>query len=189
MTVEYIDPGAQYNADGIMTIEWQALTMMNWLNAWVQPRGGYTKILASPKHLWEEIYKTGEDMPRVLICFNGEKSRGSFTQANTLHRVDREWLVAVLRGHGFKNLMAEGTTAAQTATAIDPFYKDCQILRDKCRVLVNITEEPPIDYKGMEPIPSIAPYGASGNVFIDGYAIKFSCASDIPAVTDIDLTT
>ena len=83
--------------------------------------------------------------------------------------------------------MAEGEGITGTPSAIDPFYKVCQILRDKCRVLLTITEEPPIDYKGMEPIPSIAPYGASGNVFIDGYAVKFGTASDIPAITDINL--
>jgi hypothetical protein len=181
------NPGPQYTPDGIMTLEWQALTIQNWLNEWVEPRGGYTKVLASPKHLWEEIYKTGDEAPRVLICFNGEKSRGDFKQANTLHRVDREWLVAVLRGHGFKNLMAEGEGVSGSPGVIDPFYKDVQILRDRCRVMINITEEAPPDYKGMEPIPSIAPYGPSGNVFIDGYAIRFSVASDIPAILDVQV--
>jgi hypothetical protein len=182
------DPTAQqYNGDGIMTIEWQALMMQYWLYQWVEPRGGYVKILASPKHLWEEIFKVGEETPRALICFNGERSRGAFQQANTLHRVDRDWIVALIRAHGFKNLAAEGEGQPDTPGAIDPFYKHCQILRDKLRVLQNITEEPPIDYKGMEPIPSIAPYGPSGNVFIDGYAIKLSTAVDIPAITDIQI--
>jgi hypothetical protein len=83
--------------------------------------------------------------------------------------------------------MAEGEGALGSPGAIDPFYKDVQILRDRCRVMINITEEAPPDYKGMEPIPSIAPYGPSGNVFIDGYAIRFSVASDIPAILDVQV--
>jgi hypothetical protein len=175
----------QYNENGLMTIEWQAEMIKAWLDVWVAPRGGYTKVLANPKHLWEEIFVTDEK-PRVLVCFNGEISRGGFTAANTMHRVDRQWIVAIIRGHGFQNLASEGQGQDGTPGAIDPFYKNCETIRDKCRVLLNISEEPPIDYKGMDPMPSIAPYGSSGNVFLDGFAVKFSTANDIPAVTSID---
>lgn len=175
----------QYNAQGIMTAEWQAEFTKAWLETWVVPRGGYVKVLANPKHLWEEMY-LADERPRVLIVCNGEISRGGFNQANTLHRVDRQWIVAVLRGHGFVNMVSEGQGQPDTPGAIDPFLKQVQILRDKCRVMVNITEEAPIDYKGFEPLPSIAPYGNSGNVFLDGYLIRYSTANDIAAVTSID---
>lgn len=175
----------QYNADGIMTAEWQAQMMQAWLDVWVKAHGGYTKILANPKHLWEEIY-VADERPRVLICCNGEIARGGFDQANTKHRVDRQWIVVIIRGHGFQNLIATGQGQPNTPAAVDPFLKDVQLLRDKLRVLTNITEEPPIDYKGFDPMPAIAPYGQSANVFLDGYGIKFSAVSDIPAVTDID---
>lgn len=175
----------QYNTNGVMTAEWQACMMKAWLEEWVTPRGGYVKILANPKHLWEEIFVADEN-PRVLICCTGEIARGGFDQANTKHRVDRQWTVAVIRGHGFKNLIASGQGQPNTPAVIDPFLADVQTLRDKCRVLTNITEEPPIDYKGFDPMPSIAPYGQSANVFLDGYSIKFSVACDIPAITSID---
>jgi hypothetical protein len=172
----------QYDANGVMTIEWQAQMIQMWLDDWAQARGGYAKVLANMRHLWEEIFMTDE-RPRILICFNGEQARGGFNQANLLHRVDRQWIVAVIRGHGFTNQMAklDGPTAA-----VDPFYKDCQTVRDKCRVLVNISEEPPVDYKGMDPLPSAAPYGQTANIFLDGYGIKFSTANDIPAITQIN---
>jgi hypothetical protein len=182
------DPGPQYTKDGgVMTVEFQALTIQNWLNAWVEPRGGYTKVMPSPRKFWQEIYKAGEEAPRVLICWNGDKSRGSFTQANTLHRVDRSWIVGVIRGHGFKTLLAEGEGVPGTPAAIDPFYKDCQILRDKCRVLLNITEEPPVDFKSIDPAPSLTPYGQIAEIFIDGYILQFGTVCDIPAITNIDL--
>lgn len=175
----------QYNADGLMTIDWQAQMICYQMSQFAEPRGGYVKVLANMKHLWEEIF-IADDRPRILICWAGERARGGFNQANTLHRVDRDWIVAAIRGHGFANLMAEGVGQKDTPGYIDPFYRDCQILRDQCRILLNITEEQPPDYKGMEPLPSIAPYGPAANVFLDGYAIKFSTANDIPAVTDIE---
>lgn len=177
MTWQQLLP-SQYDADGLMTIEWQAQFIQAWLTPWVEAAGGCVKVLANPKHLWEEIFQI-QDIPRVLICFNGEISRGPFQQINTLHRVDRNWIAAIIRGHGFKNYMAEGVGQPNTPAVIDPFYKSCQILRDKCRVLNNITEEAPVDYKGMEPIPSIAPYGNAGNVFMDGFSVRFSSANDI----------
>lgn len=168
-----------------MTIEWQAEFIQAWLYPTVTKWGGRVEVLANPKHLWEKIFNCKDaDKPGAFICFNGEIARGPFQQANTLHRVDRQWIVAIIRGHGFNNMMTTGQGQANTPGAIDPFYKDCQILRDMLRVLINITEEPPIDYKGMEPIPAIAPYGNAGNVFMDGFAVRFSTANDISAITD-----
>jgi hypothetical protein len=184
MTIEQLEP-LQYQ-NGIMKASWQALFMQAWLSQSVNKAGGVVEILANPKHLWEKIFKCQtEGIPSVLICFNGEISRGDFKQANTLHRVDRQWIVAIIRGHGFNNLMAEGQGQPGTPGAEYAFYDECDFLCDQLRVLINITEEPPIDYKAMEPIPSIAPYGNNGNVFLDGVAIKFSTANDRLAVTDI----
>lgn len=175
----------QYNAQGVMTIQWQAETMKGWLEEWAIPRGGYVKVLANMRHLWEEIFLDAEK-PRILICFTGETSRGGFNVANTLHRVDRQWMVAVIKGHGFDNLMSVGQGQEDTPDSIDPFYKDVQSVRDLLRVMLNITEEPPIDYRGMDALPSVAPYGQNANVFLDGYGIKFSTANDIPAITTIN---
>ena len=173
---------SQYNADGYMTAEWQAQFMYATFSPWAQERGGFAKVLANPRHLWEEIFNM-QDRPGILICWNGETSRGEFKQANTLHRVDRQWAIAIIRGHGFKNLMAEGIGQPNTPGVIDPFYKDCQIIRDIFRGLNCITEEAPLDYKGMEPIPSMVPYGNSGNVFMDGFFLRGSTANDLLMVS------
>ena len=174
----------QYNSAGIMTAEWQCQMIASWLNEWANPRGGTVKVKANPSHFWEEIYVVDET-PRILIVCNGEVARGGFEQANTKHRVDRQWLVAVIRGHGFNPLISEGQGQPNTPAAIDPFLKDVQVIRDGLRQLTNISEEPPIDYKGFDPMPSVVPYGPKGNVFADGYAIKFSTANDIPAISDV----
>lgn len=176
-------PG-QYDGLGIMTIQWQCQMIQSWLNAWASARGGVASVVANTKHLWEKLL-VADQQPRIVIVSNGEIARGGSNQANTMHRVDRQWIVAVIRGHGFNDELDQGVGKAGTPGYVDPFYRHCQVVRDLCRVLINITEEPPIDYKGMEPIPSIAPYGAAGNVFIDGMAIRFSTANDIPAITSL----
>lgn len=144
------------------------------LGEWAKPRGGEAVVMANMRHLWEEIRKMN-DKPRCLVVFNGEVARGGFQQANTLHRVDRSWLVVVVRGHGFANLMAdvEGDT--------EPFYDSIEAIRELLRTLVEISEEFPIDYKSTKPSPGVGPSEAA-NVFLDAYALEFSTANDIPAI-------
>ena len=147
------------------------------LDSWVSANGGEVKIMANTRHLWEEVYKRAvDDKPGVLICFNRERSRGSEQLRNNLHRVDRNWLVVVMRGHGFDNKMAK-TDAAQG----DDFYTVCEELRDKVRVIASITEEVPVDYVDMSPLPGAA-VPAMANVFLDGYKLEFNTANDIAAV-------
>lgn len=148
-----------------------------WLNEWVEPRGGEVKIVENMAHLWEEVLEVQTDgSPRVLIVCTGEVSRGGFAQANTLHRVDRQFGVVVVRGHGFKNLVAE------KKGDILPFVTVMDTLRDRLRVMISITEEFPIYYKGWKPLPNIAPT-PSQNIFLNASIIEFSTAADIPGVT------
>lgn len=151
------------------------------LASWAEPRGGVVKVMANMRHLWEEIY-TPEmltEAPRILIVYNGEVSRGGFNLANTLHRVDRSWLVVIMRGHGFKNAVAEeGPTPKE-----EPFYNCLEQLRDLLRTIKVVSEEFPIDYKSMKALPGAGPTQAA-NAFMDAYVIEFSTANDICAVSE-----
>lgn len=177
---------ALYDANGVMQVELQMLALRDWLKIWADKKGGQVKVLSNLAKLWQEIFVV-DDSARILICWNGDLSRGGFAQANTLHRVDRGFIVVVLRGaNGFTGDVATGTGQTGTPGAVDPFVRDVNVIRDKCRVMLTLTEEPPVDYKGTKPLPNVSPFGQNSNVFIDGYSIEFSTANDIPAVTSID---
>ena len=168
---------------GTLTISDQANMIAEQCDLWAGPKGGKVKIMANTRHLWEEIYGHAVDgNPKVLVCFNREKSRGSEQLRNNLHRVDRNWLVVVMRGHGFENKMAK-TTMGQT----DDFYSHCEELRDRLRIIISITEEVPIDYVGMGPLPGVAVPGMA-NVFLDAIQIEFNTANDIQEVVMTDPT-
>lgn len=161
-----------------MTISEQCQYLGAWLDEWVAPREGKTKVLANTRHLYEEVYGQATDQaPRVLIVFQSEDARGGFDERNLLNRVDRQFSVVVMRGHGFKHPgVSEPTTGLPTA-----FYDDVTAIRDRIRRLIGISAEP-IDYKGIRPLPGIAQPGTA-NIFLDGYSIEFSTANDIPAIT------
>lgn len=161
----------------VASISDQANMIAEQCDLWVNPLGGTVKVMANIRHLWEEVYSSATDAaPKVLVVFNRERSRGSEQLRNFLHRVDRNWLVVVMRGHGFDNRMAK--TDAATA---DDFYSACETLRDRIRVITSISEENPLDYVGMSPLPGVAVPGTS-NVFLDAYQIEFNTANDIAAV-------
>jgi len=147
------------------------------LSPWVTERGGEVKVMANTRHLWEEVYGSAVDgSPKVLVCFNRERSRGSEQLRNNLHRVDRNWLVVVMRGHGFENDMAKTDEKME-----GDFYTDCETLRDRVRVMLGISEEFPVDYVGMNPLPGAAQPGMA-NVFLDAYQMEFNTANDLAAV-------
>lgn len=162
-----------------ITIANAANLLKQHLDLWANPRGGTVKVMANLRHLWEEVFVVAEtSAPRILICYTGEIPRGGVT-SNTLYRVDRQWMVVVVRGHGFKNLMAEPEGESEI------FYDSVETIRDLIRVLLNISDEeevPNIVYKGIKPLPSLGPT-PTANVFLDAFSIEFTTANDIPAVT------
>lgn len=124
--------------------------------------------------LWMEVYSVSTK-PRFVFCCAGETARGAFSQANTLHRVDRRWSVAILRGTGW------GLQAAPGEVDFDDLLEE---VRDYVlRSLWGLTEEPPIDYKNWTPIPPNLAAGQAANTFIEGAIIEFSTANDLPAIT------
>lgn len=153
-----------------------ALLIKVQLDAWCAKRSGTTKILEGIQHLWEEI-SIVQDKPRLLICCTGEESRGDAGIRGHLQRVDRQWEVVIIRGHGFKNLVAEGEGDAM------PFHTAWEQVRDEVRKILNIGEEfPAIEYLGSSPVPNLAP-NQQANVFLSAQSLRFSTANDIPRLT------
>ena len=164
-----------------ITIAQQANQIGTWLSEQSQGSGASVELLANQRHLWESIYSMAVDgKPKILICFDGETSRGGFPQRNTMHRVDRNWVCVVMRGHGFDHTgLNEPKVPLPTA-----FYDDCEAVRDLIRRMTSISEEYPLDYVGMKPLPGVAQPGMA-NAFLDGYIISFTTANDLPAVTTL----
>lgn len=164
-----------------ISIAQQANQIGVWLTEQTQGSEAVVDIVANQRHLWEAVFSMATNTkPRILICFNGETARGGFNERNTLCRVDREWVVAVMRGHGFKHAMNKDEPKENLATS---FYDDCEAIRQLLRRMTSISAEP-LDYSTMKPLPGIAQPGTA-NVFLDGYLITFTAASDIPALTNL----
>lgn len=159
------------------SVSMEARTIEAWLKMWAEPRGGEVSIMASMRHLWETVFKKSvlNGKPEILICYTGEQARGGFNESNTLHRVDRQWTIALLYGHGFNPITAE--TDGEKPCLMDATEE----LRDRVRMLLTISLEFPIDYKGTAPIPGVGP-DKNANVFLDGSLITFSTANDIPNI-------
>lgn len=165
-----------------ITAKEEALLLLARLTAWAEPYGADVKVVANERHVWEEVYNlSGEDRPRVLIVFTGETARGGFNHQDDQHRVDRQWKVILIRGHGFKNQMADGASDQSQVPDAAAFYDVLESLRDAVRVALDISEEFPVNYKGMAPLPNVAP-GQGANAFLDAMVIQFSTANDIPVV-------
>lgn len=150
-----------------------------WLSEQTSASGATVDVLANQRHLWEVIFAmTADSAPKILICFDGETSRGSFNLRNTLHRVDRQWVVVVMQGHGFDHGQNEPKNGRATA-----FYDDCEAVRQLVRRLKSLSEEE-VDYVSMKPLPGVAQPNMA-NIFLDGYVLTFTTAQDIPAITTI----
>ena len=111
--------------------------------------------------------------PRILICYNGEQSRGSFEQIARWHRVDRSWLVAVTKGRGYYS--QRGDTLSNHLNVEMPLFDVVENVRDVVRFMETISEETPMpDYRGIKPMQL-------GNLVVDGYLIEITTANDIPS--------
>ena len=172
------------NGNPSPTVREDALAIKAQLDTYAIPRGGEVKIMANSRHLWEEVLSiVSTEAPRILICWNGETARGEYAGGNRtkLHRVDRMWQVVIMRGHGFKNMVAESQGQIDTPDYYEDFYDTVETVRDGIRVMSNITAEDVVDYKSCRPLPNVGP-GQSANVFLDAFVIDFQCAADIPEI-------
>lgn len=150
------------------------------LTEWAEARGGTVSIMANMRHMWEQLFLPNNTTPRILICYTGETSRVRQDDEG-LHRVDRQWSVAVVRGHGFKNLVAESDTDPRTGAAIEDFCTSVETIRDLVRVRLDISAEFPVAYKGIKSLPNPG-FSQSANAFLDAFVLDFTTANDIPGV-------
>jgi hypothetical protein len=155
-----------------IAISEQARQIAAVLEPYATASGGFAGVVSNLQMLWAQASMDSEK-PRLLICYNGENSRGDFSVANRLHRVDRQWVVAVTRGRGWRS--NRGASLYQTTGNADPFYDVVEEVRELLREMLGISEEFPIDFKRISPM-------SSGNKALDSYAIEFSTANDIPAI-------
>jgi len=172
------------NGNPSPTVREDALAIKSQLDTYALPRGGKVKIMANMRHLWEEVLDTtSSETPRILICWQGETARGEYAGGvrTNMHRVDRNWQVVVMRGHGFKSLVTESIGQPGTPGYYEDFYDAVETIRDGIRVMSNITAEDLVDYKGIKPLPNVGP-SPSANVFLDAFQIEFSTAADIPQI-------
>lgn len=162
-----------------ITIREEAELIKAQMEIYTQPRGGKVKILANMRHLWEEIFQQ-DDAPRVLICYNGETARGEYDGGikTNMRRVDRSWQVVVMRGHGFDNLLPGGERSGK-----EDFYDSVETVRDGIRALQTISEEFPVNYRSIRPMPNAAPT-QTANIFMDAFVIEFNTANDIGQIND-----
>ena len=155
-----------------ISISQQAQQIVTVLQGYAQAAGGVADLVPNLKMLWFQADQSSQK-PRILLCYNGEQSRGDFSVANRLHRVDRQWIVAVTRGTGWNS--NRGDSFYKTVGNADPLSDIIEEVRELLRCMIGISEEFPIDFKRISPMNAV-------NKALDAYAIEFSTANDIPAI-------
>ena len=161
-----------------VTIDQQTNQICTYIDmVFAQPRGGEVKAMESMWHMWEYIL-SATDTPTVLVCCTGENPRGSFSEQDQWARVDRQWTIVVLYGHGFRNLLRD----EKGVPARKEVLTNCiEALRDAVRSMTGISEEYPVNYRGWKNLPAMARPGTA-NVFVAGAELNFSTANDIGEV-------
>lgn len=170
-------------------ISQQEVALKTRIEEWAQPKGGVVRVMANQRHLWEELttLPTDEAAPRVLILFAGEVVRGG-VERFSINRVDRTWQIIVVRGRGFVEVIGKDSLSGGT---LQPFHDSVEELRQVVRQMLNLSEEFPIEYSGVKPLPSIMSTPQAG-AFLDAELLEFTTANDIPAIlkqkpgTDVD---
>jgi hypothetical protein len=169
----------------MLTIKQQAELMGLALQGWCTPRGGVVKILENQRQVWQEVRNTSmSDEPRVLLCFSGDTLR--LPDQPSCNRVDRKWMVVVMRGKGFQALVDDSRAfGADVGKAIN-FYDVIESLRDCLRVVLNVSDDeemPGVRYIGSEPFPASPGQGLGEDAMLDCFVLRFMTGNDIPAVT------
>ena len=155
-----------------ITISDEATLIQTELQSWVASYGGTAEVVSNLRDMWNQA-SISSDTPRVLICYMGETSRGSFSQISVWHRVDRNWTIAVTKGRGYYLNRGEGLFDPSSTET--PLYDIIETVRDIVRGMTNISEETPSpDYRSIKPMQL-------GNLVVDGYTIEITTANDIPS--------
>ena len=155
-----------------ITISDEAALILARLQEFAGRYGGVAAIVPNLRELWNQA-SINSQSPRILICYNGETARGTFSQISPWHRVDREWLIAVTKGRGYYATRGSGLSDASATET--PLYDVLETVRDIVRGMQNISEETPSpDFKSIRPMQL-------GNLVVDGFQITVTTANDIPS--------
>lgn len=158
--------------DAPISIGQQSKNLQVTLANWVTQHGGVCEVASNLKELWVQS-GINNDIPRVLVCYDGENARGEWRTRSALNRVDRNWKVAVIRGRGFS--AQRGDSLDKLVVNAIPFYDVVEYIRDLIRSMLNISEEFPVEFTSIRPM-------SHGTMILDGYVIEFVTANDIPAI-------
>lgn len=161
--------------DAPITISQQAKNLQAVLNTWAVQYGGVAETASDLKNFWEQA-GNNNDLPRILIVYNGESARGEFRTRSALDRVDRSWQVGVFRGRGFS--AQRGRSLTNTVVNAMPFYDVVEQIRDLIRSILDISEEFPVEFISIRPMAPNPP-----TMIMDAYVIEFVTANDIPKIT------
>ena len=155
-----------------ITISQEARLIESELDAFAQQYGGVATVVSNLRDLWNQA-SINSQSPRILIVYNGETARGTFSQIAPWHRVDRFWQVAVTKGRGYYS--NRGAGLLDSAVTEMPLFDVVENVRDIIRFMSNISEETPmVDFRSIKPMQL-------GTMILDGYLIEFSTANDIPS--------
>jgi hypothetical protein len=159
-----------------ITISQEAKLLKKALDEYAQGYGGTAEVVSNLKDLWANVHINSQS-PRILILYAGETARGSFSQIEPWHRVDREWHIAVTKGRGWYT--QRGDPLFNHEQTEKPLYDVVEEVRDLVRWMDTISEETPgPDFRKVEPM-------SYGNMALDGYLIKVTTANDIPSKLSI----
>lgn len=160
-----------------MTISQQADLIAGVMQTWIATVKGDVEVCYDLRQMWQ-VATQASDKVRVLITYGGEDIRGDFAQAAILGRVDRKWIVALVRGRGFNTI--PGLALATTQQNAPAFYDQLDEFRNILRSIifdVNTCENPP-DFKNVRPIA----YG--NDVPMNGYMVEFTVGTQLPQLLD-----
>lgn len=152
-----------------MRIVDQAKSIQIALNDWAVNNNGISFIASDLAHLWKLAW-SASDKVKAIICYMGEDIRGDFSVAAALGRVDRQWTVVITRGRGFN--ANRGDSLTETMQNAAPLYELVDQARDLIRVMINASNELPVDFKTIRTMQT-------GDVIMDAYMIEFSLATDL----------
>lgn len=158
------------------TISQQASIIESVLQGVVQSQSGIASVVSSQEDLWNQPYQNNTSF-RILVCFLGEKTKGTIPGPAILHRVNRNWQVRVTRGRGLSS--NRGDSLTKTIGNALPFWDVMEQCRDAIRCIGNICppDELPVDYDRTDMVKMKAENG-----IIDCGDVFFSAASDISAL-------
>lgn len=152
----------------------QAGQITFYLNEWASQNGGIAVTTSNLRDMWSQATQAS-DRPTIYTCYMGETARGG-DFSRWVHRVDRSWATLVKRGRGFN--ANRGDSLTQTVGNAIPFYDVVEIIRDKIRAILSISEEDLVEFSSIRP-------WQLGNQILDAYLIEYKTANDLPTITSV----